>query len=146
MAYERESLIEKHLVAEVKKAGGVAFKFVSPGHRSVPDRIVLLPGGRIVFVECKSPGKPPRPDQLREHERLRKLGFTVVVLDSKNLEGILWENHSERFFLSLEAFKKHTFRCCVSFMLTGINFPSIPSTLINSELFFLQFPKTNFPL
>lgn len=89
MAYERESLIEKHLVAEVKKAGGVAFKFVSPGHRSVPDRIVLLPGGRIVFVECKSPGKPPRPDQLREHERLRKLGFTVVVLDSKNLEGIL---------------------------------------------------------
>ncbi len=80
MAYERESLIEKHLVAEVKKAGGVAFKFVSPGHRSVPDRIVLLPGGRIVFVECKSPGKPPRPDQLREHERLRKLGFTVVVL------------------------------------------------------------------
>ncbi|HHD7566826.1 TPA: VRR-NUC domain-containing protein, partial [Escherichia coli] len=56
---------------------------------SVPDRIVLLPGGRIVFVECKAPGKPPRPDQLREHERLRKLGFTVVVLDSKNLEGIL---------------------------------------------------------
>ncbi|EMX1451953.1 VRR-NUC domain-containing protein [Escherichia coli] len=89
MAYERESLIEKHLVAEVKKAGGVAFKFVSPGRRSVPDRIVLLPGGRIVFVECKSPGKPPRPDQLRTHERLRKLGFTVVVLDSKNLEGIL---------------------------------------------------------
>ncbi|WP_249926196.1 VRR-NUC domain-containing protein [Escherichia coli] len=85
MAYERESLIEKHLVAEVKKAGGVAFKFVSPGRRSVPDRIVLLPGGRIVFVECKSPGKPPRPDQLRTHERLRKLGFTVVVLDSKEL-------------------------------------------------------------
>ncbi len=55
MAYERENLIEKHLVAEVKKAGGVAFKFVSPGRRSVPDRIVLLPGGRIIFVECKSP-------------------------------------------------------------------------------------------
>ena len=89
MAYERENLIEKHLVAEVKKAGGVAFKFVSPGLRSVPDRIVLLPGGRIVFVECKAPGKPPRPDQLLEHERLRKLGFTVVVLDSKELSCIL---------------------------------------------------------
>lgn len=89
MAYERESLIEKHLVAEVKKAGGVAFKFISPGRRSVPDRIVLLPGGRIVFVECKAPGKPPRAGQLREHGRLRALGFTVVVLDSKNLEGIL---------------------------------------------------------
>ncbi|ECC1562044.1 TPA: VRR-NUC domain-containing protein [Salmonella enterica] len=89
MAYERENLIEKHLVAEVKKAGGVAYKFISPGHRSVPDRIVLLPGGRIVFVECKAPGKPPRADQQREHERLRALGFSVVVLASKNLEGIL---------------------------------------------------------
>ncbi|EBD6078502.1 VRR-NUC domain-containing protein [Salmonella enterica] len=58
-------------------------------YRHVPDRIVLLPGGRIVFVECKAPGKPPRADQLREHERLRALGFTVVVLDSKNLEEIL---------------------------------------------------------
>ncbi|MDI5805976.1 VRR-NUC domain-containing protein, partial [Salmonella enterica subsp. enterica serovar Kentucky] len=38
---------------------------------------------------CKAPGKPPRADQLREHERLRALGFTVVVLDSKNLEEIL---------------------------------------------------------
>ena len=79
MTYERESIIEKHLVAEVKKAGGVAFK----------DRIVLLPGGRLVFVECKAPGKPPRADQVREHERLRALGFSVVVLDSKNLEGII---------------------------------------------------------
>ena len=95
MAYERESLIEKHLVTEVKKAGGVAFKFVSPGRRSVPDRIVLLPGGRLVFVECKAPGKPPRSDQLREHERLRALGFTVVVLDSKNLEGILCEKSND---------------------------------------------------
>ncbi|EJA67892.1 hypothetical protein SEEN443_09394 [Salmonella enterica subsp. enterica serovar Newport str. CVM 19443] len=73
----------------MKKAGGVAYKFISPGHRSVPDRIVLLPGGRIVFVECKAPGKPPRADQQREHERLRALGFSVVVLGSKNLEEIL---------------------------------------------------------
>ncbi|MCX8958346.1 VRR-NUC domain-containing protein [Erwinia psidii] len=89
MAYIRESAIEKHLVAEVKKAGGIAYKFVSPGRRSVPDRIVLLPGGKIVFVECKAPGEKPRPDQLREHARLFALDFNVVVLDSKNLEGIL---------------------------------------------------------
>lgn len=89
MAWVRENLIEKHLVTEVKKAGGIAYKFVSPGRRSVPDRIVLLPGGRLVFVECKAPGKPPRADQLREHERLRVLGFTVVVLDSKDLSDIL---------------------------------------------------------
>ena len=48
-----------------------------------------LPGGRLVCVECKAPGKPPRVDQLREHERLRALGFNVVVLDSKNLEEII---------------------------------------------------------
>lgn len=89
MAYERESIIEKHLVAEVKKAGGIAYKFVSPGRRSVPDRLVLLPGGHLVFVECKAPGKEPRADQLREHERLRALGFTVVVLASKNLSQVL---------------------------------------------------------
>lgn len=89
MTYTRESLIEKHLVAEVKRAGGHAYKFVSPGRRGVPDRIVLLPGGRIVFVECKAPGQKPRSEQLREHERLRALGFNVVVLDSKNMEGIL---------------------------------------------------------
>ncbi|SFN76128.1 hypothetical protein SAMN05216516_11918 [Izhakiella capsodis] len=88
MAYIRESTIEKHLVAEVKKAGGIAYKFVSPGRRAVPDRLVLLPGGRAVFVECKPPGEKPRPEQLREHERLRALGFTVAVLDSKNIEGI----------------------------------------------------------
>lgn len=89
MAYIRESTIEKHLVAEVKKVGGIAYKLLSPGRRAVPDRLVLLPGGRAVFVECKSPGERPRPEQLREHERLRALGFTVVVLDSKNLEEIL---------------------------------------------------------
>ncbi|PIJ50648.1 nuclease [Erwinia sp. OLTSP20] len=89
MAYTRESTIEKYLVAEVKKAGGIAYKFLSPGRRAVPDRLVLLPGGRAIFVECKAPGEKPRPEQLREHERLRALGFTVVVLDSKNLEEIL---------------------------------------------------------
>ncbi|PWY11264.1 VRR-NUC domain-containing protein [Citrobacter koseri] len=89
MIYVRESIIEKHLVDEVKKIGGIAYKFVSPGRRSVPDRIVMLPGGRLVFVECKAPGEQPRADQLREHKRLRTLDFTVVVLDSKNLEEII---------------------------------------------------------
>ncbi|CDM90233.1 VRR-NUC domain-containing protein [Xenorhabdus bovienii] len=84
----RESVIENHLVKEIKKAGGIAYKFVSPGRRSVPDRICVLPGGRILFVECKAPGEKPRPDQIREHERLRALGCEVVILDSKNLEKL----------------------------------------------------------
>ncbi|MGE4775179.1 VRR-NUC domain-containing protein [Yersinia enterocolitica] len=89
MAYIREDSIEDNLVKEVKKAGGIAYKFISPGRRSVPDRLVLLPGGKVIFVECKAPGEKPTAAQLREHEKLRALGFTVRVLDSKCLEGII---------------------------------------------------------
>lgn len=88
MSKVREDVIERHLVNEVKKAGGIAYKFVSPGRRAVPDRLVLLPGGKIIFVECKAPGEKPRPDQLREHARLFALGHQVVVLDSKDLTEI----------------------------------------------------------
>ncbi|MEX3002722.1 VRR-NUC domain-containing protein [Serratia sp. JSRIV002] len=89
MTYIRESTVENNLVKKVKAAGGTAYKFTSPGRKAVPDRLVLLPGGRVVFVECKAPGELPRADQVREHNRLRALGFKVVVLDSKDLEGIL---------------------------------------------------------
>ncbi|AXY33950.1 nuclease [Yersinia pseudotuberculosis] len=89
MAYIREDSIEDHLVKEVKKAGGIAYKFISPGRRSVPDRLVLLPDGKVIFVECKAPGEKPTAAQLREHEKIRALGFIVRVLDSKDLEGIL---------------------------------------------------------
>lgn len=89
MAYIREDSIEAHLVKEVKKAGGIAYKFISPGRRSVPDRLVLLPGGKVIFVECKAPGEKPTAAQLREHEKIRALGFIVHVLDSTSLEGIL---------------------------------------------------------
>jgi hypothetical protein len=89
MTYIRESTVENNLVKKVKAAGGTAYKFTSPGRKAVPDRLVLLPGGRVVFVECKAPGELPRADQMREHNRLRALGFKVVVLDSKDLEGIL---------------------------------------------------------
>lgn len=89
MSKVREDVIERHLVNEVKKAGGIAYKFVSPSRRAVPDRLVLLPGGKVIFVECKAPGEKPRPDQLREHARLFALGHQVVVLDSKDLAEII---------------------------------------------------------
>lgn len=79
----RESVIEKYLVAEVKKRGGIAYKFTSPGRRSVPDRLVLWPEGVAEFVELKAPGCKPTPLQAREHEKLRALGFAVTVIDSK---------------------------------------------------------------
>lgn len=54
-----EKEIEAHLVRRVKEAGGIAYKFTSPQRRSVPDRLVLMPGGRALFVECKRPGAKP---------------------------------------------------------------------------------------
>jgi len=78
-----ERVIEAHLVERVKDAGGIAYKFTSPQRRSVPDRLVLLPEGRIEFVETKATGCKPTPMQVREHERLRALGFIVKVIDSK---------------------------------------------------------------
>lgn len=77
----REKEIEQALVREVKQRGGLCWKFVSPGNNGVPDRIVLLPNGRIAFVETKAPGKKPRPLQLVRHETLRNLGFSVYVID-----------------------------------------------------------------
>ena len=78
----RESLIESHLVRSVRSMGGIAYKFLSPGRRGAPDRMVLMPGGVIVFVELKATGSRPKAHQLREHTRMRSLGQTVVVLDS----------------------------------------------------------------
>ena len=59
----QEKYIERKLVATVKSMGGMAPKFVSPGIDGMPDRIVLLPMGRIAFVECKATGKKMRPLQ-----------------------------------------------------------------------------------
>ncbi len=75
--------VEAWLVAETKRRGGIAYKFTSPQRRSVPDRLVLLPGGRMFFVECKRPGGQPTEAQTREHERMRELGFDVFVMDKK---------------------------------------------------------------
>lgn len=77
-----ESAIERAFVARVKSLGGMAEKFTSPGRRSVPDRIVTLPGGVIIFVELKRPGGKPTVAQLRDHERRRALGCDVRVIDS----------------------------------------------------------------
>ncbi|QAA31232.1 VRR-NUC domain-containing protein [Clostridium manihotivorum] len=77
-----ESTIEKRLKKEIELIGGKALKFVSPGVSGVPDRIVLLPHGRIVFVELKAPGEKPRKIQEYRARELRDLGFEVKVIDS----------------------------------------------------------------
>ena len=86
----REKTIEKKLIVETKAIGGIAPKLVSPGFDGMPDRMVLLPGGKIGFVEVKAPGKAPRPLQVARHRLLQELGFQVFVLDTpEQIGGIL---------------------------------------------------------
>ena len=88
----REKIIEQHLVKAVKNSGGIAPKLVSPGFDGMPDRLVLLPGGKIGFVEVKAPGQEPRPVQVAIHGLMRLLGFKVYVLDApEQIGGILDE-------------------------------------------------------
>ena len=87
-----EKYIEQKLVAAVKSMGGMAPKFVSPGIDGMPDRIVLLPMGRIAFVECKATGKRMRPLQNKRKKQLEALGFLVYCLDDvAQIGGILSE-------------------------------------------------------
>ena len=89
----REREVEKRLVQTVKRMGGICPKWISPGLDGVPDRIVLLPGGRIGFIELKAPGKKMRPLQEKRKRQLTALGFTVLCIDNKEeievmLDGI----------------------------------------------------------
>jgi hypothetical protein len=70
------------LKTKAKMAGGLAIKWVSPGFAGVPDRILIMPGGRIVFVELKAPGKKPTPLQARIIQMLVDRGADVRVADS----------------------------------------------------------------
>jgi len=78
----REVKIEKYLKDKIEQQKGKAFKLTSPGNSGVPDRLVLLPGGLIRFVELKAPGKQLKPMQAYRKRELEKLGFVVSVVDS----------------------------------------------------------------
>lgn len=79
---DSEKLIERKLVDGVKAKGGLCVKFYSAYQRGVPDRIILMPGGRIYFAELKSTGKKPTKLQVLFIEKLHSLGFTAVVIDT----------------------------------------------------------------
>ena len=91
----REKTIEAKLVKAVRIMGGLAPKFVSPGFDGVPDRLVLLPQGKIAFIELKAPGKALRPLQVRRKRQLETLGFPVDRIASPaQIGGILDEIQS----------------------------------------------------
>ena len=83
----REKNIESRLVAEVRRRGGPAPKFVSPGLDGVPDRLILLPGGKFAFAELKAPGKTLRPLQALRKLQREKLCFRVFVIDDTEKIG-----------------------------------------------------------
>lgn len=88
----REREVEKKLVQAVRRMGGICPKWVSPGLDGVPDRIVLLPGGRIGFIELKAPGKKMRPMQKKRNGKLESLGFLVFCIDrTEQIEEVLHE-------------------------------------------------------
>ena len=86
-----EKDIERHLRDGVKSLGGLCLKLVCPGFTGVPDRMILLRGGVIAFVETKRPGQHERQRQAFVQHRLRKMGFNVFSsIDSRaKVDGVL---------------------------------------------------------
>lgn len=90
-----EKQIEQRLVRDVKKMNGMALKFTSPGMAGVPDRLILLPKGKIAFAELKAPGKKLRPLQVRRKRQVEALDFKVYCIDGTDqIGGILREIQS----------------------------------------------------
>lgn len=79
----REKEIEKFLVNGVRKMGGVAFKFVSPGNAGVPDRLIVMPGGKVYFAELKTERGMPTVLQCRQMDELFSLGCDVSLLQGQ---------------------------------------------------------------
>ena len=89
---ENEKYLEKKLADEVKKLGGLSIKLLSTHFSGLPDRLCMLPEGKIFFAEIKTTKKKATKLQLLVHKKLEKLGFLVVVLDtSTQIKEILKE-------------------------------------------------------
>lgn len=83
-----EKEIEQKLRRGIKAIGGLCLKWESPGYTGVPDRVILLPGGHVLFAETKAPGRKERKRQEYVHKQLRELGFTVYsTVDSEAKVG-----------------------------------------------------------
>lgn len=83
----KESEIESILVSEIRKAGGRSYKWVSPGNSGVPDRIVFLPGGKVIFVELKTESGKVSAQQKIQINRIQSLGQDVRVV--RGIRGLI---------------------------------------------------------
>jgi len=79
-------MLEKQIEAKVceyaRERGLLVYKFTSPNRAAVPDRLFVLPNGKMFFVEFKREGEKPTPAQEREHHRLRQHKVSVWVIDN----------------------------------------------------------------
>jgi hypothetical protein len=82
-AKTKEASIEKYFVKQVQARDGITYKFTSPGHVDVPDRIAIFPNGRVLFAELKRPKAKPRLGQLMEIMKLQDYGQIAVILSTK---------------------------------------------------------------
>lgn len=82
-----EKRVEQKLTKAVKDKGGLALKFVSPNFNGVPDRLVLMPFGKLAFVELKAPKKKMRALQIKRKRQLESLGFSVYCIDDIGMIG-----------------------------------------------------------
>ena len=90
-----EKLIERNLIKAVESSGGLAIKMFCPFFTGMPDRLVLMPGGKLWFVELKSTNKKQSKRQVYVSGLLQKLGFSVWVIDNRlELNQFLHEVHS----------------------------------------------------
>lgn len=91
MIVEGEKYLGRKLKEWVKELGGQSIKLEPLHFTGLPDWLVLLPGGRVIFIELKTTGDKPRLIQLKIHDRFRALGFQVEVIDNtKKLKEVLW--------------------------------------------------------
>ena len=83
----KERTVEQKLTKAVKAKGGLALKFVSPNFNGVPDRLILMPFGKMAFVELKAPKKKMRAMQIKRKRQLESLGFSVYCVDDVEMIG-----------------------------------------------------------
>lgn len=91
-----EKAIERYLVDEVKKIGGLCLKYTGTNMVGFPDRVILLPDGATIWVELKSKGKKPNQVQAIRIDTMKKLGHCVYVCDSKDEVNRILYNYKNK--------------------------------------------------
>lgn len=84
-----EKHTEQKLRIGVKNKGGLALKLVCPGYTGVPDRLILMPKGKLIFAELKFGNGKLSVRQEAVHRVLRSLGFEVWVVNEVNINEYL---------------------------------------------------------